>query len=162
MTEHLFVAPRHIVVEHDMRSYPPETRQHFQGDPTHWLPERLTMHGASTFHARTRFLGADVELQYLIGSSWTRGNATTRSMRIEFLEPPLGMAWLLPVVEGELTLWGDPRPRLRFEGRSTVPGLFGVRRWTATRLVRLVTARIADRLSTQAPPVPPSRTPPAR
>lgn len=161
MTDRLFVAPRHIVVEHDLRAYPPETRHQFQGDPARWLPGRLTMHGASTFHTRTQFLGAGVELQYTIGSSWTREDATTRSMRIEFLEPPLGMAWLLPVVEGELTTWGDGRPRLRFEGRSVVSGLLGIRGWAGRRLMRDVTRGISDRLSTQAPPVPPSKASPS-
>ncbi len=161
MTDHLFVAPRHIVIERPLTAYPPETRQHFRGDPADWLPGRLTMHGGSTFHTRTRFLGADVTLQYTVGPSWLRGDATTRSLRIESLEPPFGMAWVLPLVEGELTVGGDPRPRIRFEGRSVVSGLLGVRIWSARMLMRAVTAGITDRLSTHAPPVPPSKTPPA-
>jgi hypothetical protein len=162
MTDHLFVAPRRIIIERDQAAYPPETHQQFRGDPTQWLPGRLTMHGATIFHARARFLGAGVLLEYTIGPSWTRGDAITRSVRISFLEPPFGMAWLLPVVEGELTLLGDPRPRLRFEGRSTVPGLLGVRGWSAERLVRSVTSAISDRLSANAPPVPPSKASPTR
>jgi hypothetical protein len=161
MTDHLFTAPRHIVVEHDLTAYPPETREQFRGDPAHWLPGRLTMHGASTFHARTRFLGAAVQLQYTVGSSWTRADTTTRSLRTEFIDPPFGMAWLLPVVEGELTLLDEPRPRLRFEGRSAVPGVFGLRTPSARRLARRVTAGISNRLSAHAPPVPPSKASPA-
>ncbi|HEX6254450.1 MAG TPA: hypothetical protein VFZ70_01435 [Euzebyales bacterium] len=162
MTDHLFVAHRHIVTEHALSAYPPETQHHFRGDPADWLPGRLTMHGGSTFHMRTRFLGANVTLQYTVGPPWMRGDTATRSLRIEFLERPFGMAWLLPVVEGELTLWGDPRPRIRFKGRSVVSGLFGVRMWSARSLVRGVSAGITDRLSAQAPPVPPSKASPAR
>lgn len=162
MTDHLFSAPRHLVIEHELAAYLPEVQQQFRGDPAQWLPGRLTMHGASTFHTRTRFLGAHVQLQFRIGSSWARGAAITRSVHIEFLEPPLGMAWLLPTVEGELTLLGDPRPQLRFEGRSAVPGLLDVRRWSGARLARKITTSISDRLSTRAPPVPPSKASPAR
>ena len=162
MTEHLFLAPRHIHVERTLNAYPPETQHQFRGDPADWLPGRLTMHGGSTFHTRTRFLGANVTLQYTVGPPWMRGDTTTRSLRIEFLDPPLGMAWLLPVVEGELTVWGDPLPRIRFDGRSSVSGLLGVREWSARMLVRGVTAGISDRLSAQAPPVPPSKASPAR
>lgn len=161
MTDHLFVAPRHINVERALTAYPPETQQHFRGDPADWLPGRLTMHGGSTFHTRTRFLGADVTLQYTVGPPWMRGDTTTRSLRIEFQDPPFGMAWLLPVVEGEMTLSGDPRPQIRFEGRSVVSGLLGVRMWSARTLVRAVTAAITDRLSTHAPPRPPSKASPA-
>lgn len=162
MTDHLFVAPRRIVTEHGLSAYPPELQHQFRGDPAQWLPGRLTMHGGSTFHARIRFLGADVVVQYTVGPPWARGDTITRSLRIELIGPPLGMAWLSPVVEGELTLWGEPRPRLQFEGRSSVSGLLGVREWSAQRLVRKVTAGISDRLSAQAPPVPPSKASPAR
>ena len=163
MRDHLFIGPRRIVIERDLTAYPPDIRQQYRGDPAHWLPGRLTMHGASAFHTRTRFLGARVRLEYMIGPPWTRGDATTRSMRIQVLDPPLGMAWLLPVVGGELTiLRGGPSSRLRFEGRSVVSGLLGMRTWSATWLVRRVTDGVTARLSTQAPPVPPSKASPAR
>lgn len=162
MTDHLFVTPRRIITEHDLRAYPPELQHQFRGDPADWLPGRLTMHGGSTFHTRTRFLGAGVQLQFTVGPSWIRGDTITRNLRIELIGTPLGMAWLSPVVEGELTLWGDPRPRLRFEGHSSVSGLLGVREWSAKRLARRITADISDRLSAQAPPIPPSKASPVR
>lgn len=162
MTDHLFIAPRHIVTEQPLAAYPPETHHLFRGDPANWLPGRLIMHGASTFHTRMRLLGARTELQYTVGPSWMRGDATTRSMRIEFLDPPLGMAWLLPVVEGELTVWGGRRPRIRFEGRSAVSGLLGIRAWSARRVAHKVTAAITERLSVEAPPTPPSKAASAR
>lgn len=157
MTDHLFIAPRHIVAEQELTAYPPEIQHQFRGDPACWLPGELTMHGGATFHTRIRFLGVRTELRFTVGPSWMRGDVTTRRVRIEFLEPPFGVAWLLPVVEGELTVWGDPRPRIRFEGRSAVSGLLGVRTWSARKLVRVATAAITDRLSAQAPPIPPSR-----
>ncbi len=162
MTDHLLVAPRRINTEHGLRVYPPELQHRFRGDPAAWLPGRLTMHGGSTFHTRTRFLGAGVQLQFTVGPPWIRGDTITRSLRIELIEPPLGMAWLSPVVEGELSLWGEPHGRLRFEGHSSVSGLLGVREWSAKRLVRGVTAAISDRLSAQAPSIPPSKAAPVR
>ena len=104
MTGHMQITTRPIMVERALTAYPPNTRRQFRADPADWLPGRLTMHGGSTFHTRTRFLGAGVQLQYTIGPPWHRGDTTTRSMRLELIEPPLGMAWLSPVVEGEVTL----------------------------------------------------------
>jgi hypothetical protein len=162
MTDHLFIAPRHIVTEQPLAAYPPETQDLFRGDPADWLPGRLIMHGASTFHARMRVFGARTELQYTVGPSWMRGDATTRSLRIEFLEPPFGMAWFLPVVEGELTVRGGQRPRIRFEGRSVISGVLGIRTWSARRVAHKVTAAITGRLSVQAPPTAPSKAASAR
>jgi hypothetical protein len=157
MTDHLELPPRAIVTEQELRSYPPDMRKQFLGDPADWLPGRITMHGQSEFHARMRLYGVAVALQYLVGTPWTRGTSSTRRLRVECLDPPLGMAWILPATDGELTLLGQQRLRLRFEGSVVAARRRSVRRLSATWVMRAVTAGITARLTAQAPPVPPSR-----
>lgn len=157
MTNRRALSPRTITTEKELHSYPPDTQQRFLGDPAGWLPGRMTMHGASDRHVRMRLRGVALELQFDVGTPWTRGTSTTRHLHVAFLDPPLGMGRILPVVDGDLNLLGRQRFRLRFEGAAVGGRRLPVRRLSAAWLMRAVTAGIAARLSAQAQPVLPSQ-----
>lgn len=154
MTDHLELPPRAIATEHEVRSYPPEARKQFLGDPADWLPGRIMMRGGSEFHARMRLFGVAVALQYLVGTPWTRDTSSARRLRVEIVDPPFGLAWILPAADGELTLLGEQRLRLCFEGIVVGARWRAVRRLLATWMMRAVTAGITQRLTAQ--PIPPS------
>lgn len=157
MSEHLRVSPRPIVVERTLRHREEDVAQRFLGDPADWLPGRITMRGASTFHARLRVLGAMQEVQYLVGTPWTRGSTVTRRLRVQFPDPPLGMAWVMPVVDGELTVDGRPPRRVGFEGAPVSRGMLDTHRLAAARVMQLLTAGVADRLASPYARVAPTR-----
>jgi hypothetical protein len=146
-----------VVVERPLEGAPPDAEARFLGDPEDWLPGRLTMHGAKTFQARMRLLGAAMDLELRVGMPWTRGSTTTRRLRVEFLEPPFLMTWMLPTVDGELVLMaarGDGIV-LRFEGATKAWGLLRGRRLLAPLVMRAIVGAIASRLTTGAPPTSP-------
>ena len=140
---------RVLMAEQELRCYPPDARALFQGDPACWLPGTMIMRGASTFRTRMRMQGVSLELQLRVGMPWTRGTSTTRHLRMECVDP--GMAWLLPAVEGDLTLLGEQRLRLRFEGAAVGVRTLSARRLSVPWVMRRVTAGIVTRLTAGTP-----------
>jgi hypothetical protein len=158
-SEHVRLSHHAVMAEHALDTFPPDTEARFLGDPEHWLPGRLTMHGAKTFQARMRLLGAAMNLEFRVGMAWTRGETTTRRFRVEFLDPPFLLTWMLPTVDGELVLMPGRQQGivLRFEGATKTWGLLRGRRLLAPRVMRTIVGAIASRLSTSTPPTSTSR-----
>jgi hypothetical protein len=153
MTRYRESPRRAIAIEQELRCYPPDARDLFLGNPQGWLPGTMTMRGSSTFHARMQLYGVSLKLQFRVGMPWTRGTSTTRHLRVEYLDPPPGVAWILPAVDGDLNLLGEQRLRLRFGG-ATVGARLPGRRLSALRMMCAVTAGIAARLSADTPSLP--------
>lgn len=146
--------PRRIVpAEHELRCYPPDARDRFLADPADWLPGTVTRRGSSTFAVRMPGSGPGLDLQFRVGTPWTRGTSTTRHLRVAFVDPPVGLAWVLPEVVGDLNLLGEQRLRLRFEA-TTVGRWLSVRRALAGWVMRTVTTGIAARLTAGTPCLP--------
>lgn len=158
MTHYLKVSPRAIVVEREVAAYPPQTAERFLGDPAGWLPGRTKMHGGTVFHTQVRASGATLELEWTVGTPWTRGATTTRRLRAGIIDAPHGPRWALAGVDGELSL---ARRRdqafLRFEGAPSASWPRRVRLVVARRLMRTVVAQIAERLVAPGLPARPSR-----
>jgi hypothetical protein len=145
-------APRHrITVEHELHCYPPDARRMFLGDPAAWLPGVMTMHGASTFRTHLRLSGLGLDVQFRLGTPWTRGTSTTRRLQVVVPDPPHGAGWLLPAIDGDLNLVGEQRLRLRFEGATGNARRLSVRRWMAWRVMGAVVAGICARLTATTP-----------
>lgn len=158
MTHYLQVSPRAIVIEREVAAHPPQAGERFLGDPAGWLPGRMRMHGGTVFRSQVRVLGADVELEWTVGTPWTRGATTTRRLRAVIVGAPQGLGWVLAGVDGELSLIvRRDRAFLRFEGTPSVTRLRRVRLVVARRLMGAVVAQVAERLATPGLPAPPSR-----
>lgn len=151
MTRYHQSSRRDITIEKELRCYPPDARARFVRDPATWLPGRITMHGASAFRARMPLLGTSLEVELAVGTPWTRGTSTTRRLRVDFPDPPLGMAWVLPIVDGDLSVLGEQRFRLCFEGAAVGARRLAVRRLSAAWVMRRVTAGIVERLTDTTP-----------
>ena len=149
-----------VTVERELGCYPPDARRAFLRDPVVWLPGKMTMHGASTFRSDLRLWGMALDVEFRVGTPWTRGTSTTRRLQVEVVHPPLGAAWMLRPIDGDLTLLGEQRLRLRFEGAVTGARARSLRRWSARRMMRALLAGVAARLSMGAvsPPPPSSGT----
>lgn len=147
MTAHRTGSRRHLVVERDLDIQPSDALHRFTTDPARWLPGHIAMSGATTFHVRIRLLGVRRDLGLTVGIPWTRGTTTTRRLRIDILDPPLGLGWALPAVDGELTLVrAHTVARLRYEAAPDRRGLLHARAWIAGRLMRTIVTGIAGRL----------------
>jgi hypothetical protein len=137
-----------LVVEQAVQGPAEQAGRRFAEDPAHWLPGRMLMHGGARFHTRIPLLGMAVEIESVVGTPWNRGDVTTRSLHVEAFTPPYGTAWLLPTVDGELSLLRtDGDALLRFESGRRHGRRVDPRRLTAPWLVRRLLAGVARRLA---------------
>jgi hypothetical protein len=144
-------ARQRITVEQELHCYPPDARRMFLGDPAAWLPGAMTMRGGSVFRTRLRLSGMSVEVQFRLGTPWTRGTSSTRRLQVVVPGAPYGMGWLLPAIDGDLNLLGEQRLRLRFEGATSNTRALPIRRWVAGRVMRAVVGGICARLTATTP-----------
>ena len=141
-----------LVVEQPVPAPAAQAGRRFADDPAHWLPGRLLMHGGTRFHTRVHLMGIAVEIESVVGTPWSRGDVTTRSLHVEALAPPYGTAWLLPTVDGELSLLpAGGSALLRFESTPRQGRRVSLHRLIAPRVVRALLAGVAPRLADAAP-----------
>jgi hypothetical protein len=152
-------ADRRLHVEHRLPADVPAPRGRFSADPSTWLPQPARYRGDGEWTTTVTGLALRQSVTCRVGTPWTRGTATWRSLTFRPVVEPdgQGLAPVLPAFHGEIGVIEDDEgvATVVLRGRYRPPGgrlgaaadalaLQHVAAGTAQALVDVVAARLAE------------------